>query len=143
MVVSKCVNCGANIPASASFCPNCGAPKAAQPAPQPIMTTPAPRPAFGGPSPLLGLLDTIFSKLLIFVMILLGLLLACIGAILIVFTTGGVRTAGIILNSLGFIFIGTFLLMGGLVNKEFDNYIRLGMVISGALMLTWTLSWAA
>lgn len=143
MVVSKCVNCGASIPASASFCPNCGAPKAVQPAPQPITTTPAPRPAFGGPSPLLGLLDTIFSKLLIFVMILLGLLLACIGAILIVFTTGGVRTAGTILNSLGFLFIGTFLLMGGLVNKEFDNYVRLGMVISGALMLTWTLSWAA
>jgi hypothetical protein len=143
MVVNKCVNCGASIPASASFCPNCGAPKATQPAPQPITTTPAPRQAYGGPSSLLSMFDTIFSKLLIFVMILLGLLLVCIGGILIIFTAGGVRTTGAILNSLGFIFIGTFLLMGGLVNKEFDNYVKLGMVISGALMLTWTLSWAA
>ncbi len=143
MVVNKCVRCGANIPASASFCPNCGAPKAVQPAPKPIVTTQAPQPGFGGPSSILGMLDAIFSKLVIFVMILLGLLLACIGGILIVLTSGGVRTTGAILNSLGFVFIGTFLLMGGLVNKEFDNNVRLGMVISGALMLTWILSWAA
>ena len=143
MVVNKCVKCGASIPASASFCPNCGARKADQPTPQPMVTTQTPQPVFGGPSSLLGMLDAIFSKLVIFVMILLGLLLACIGGILIVFTSGGVRTTGAILNSLGFIFIGTFLLMGGLVNKGFDNYVRLGMVISGALMLTWTLSWAA
>jgi predicted RNA-binding Zn-ribbon protein involved in translation (DUF1610 family) len=143
MAASKCVNCGANIPASAAFCPNCGAQKAAQPAPQPMATAPAPQPGFGGPSSVFGMLDTVFSKIIIFVMILLGLLLACIGGILVVFTSGGVRTAGAILNSLGFVFIGTFLLMGGLVNREFDNYVRLGMVISGALMLTWTLSWAA
>ena len=47
------------------------------------------------------------------------------------------------MNSLGFVFIGTFLLMGGLVNKDFDKYVRVGMIISGALSLTWTLSWAA
>jgi zinc-ribbon domain len=141
MAVSKCVNCGANIPASAAFCPNCGAQKVAQPVPQPMAT--APQPVYGGPSSVMGMLDTVFSKIIIFVMILLGLLLACIGGILILFTSGGVVKAGAILNSIGFLFIGTFLLMGGLVNKEFDNYVRLGMVISGALMLTWTLSWAA
>ena len=143
MAASKCVNCGVNIPASAAFCPNCGAQKAAQTAPQQMATAPAPQPGFGGPSSIIGMLDTVFSKIIIFVMILLGLLLACIGGILVAFTSGGVLKAGAILNSIGFVFIGTFLLMGGLVNREFDNYVRLGMVISGALMLTWTLSWAA
>jgi len=39
--------------------------------------------------------------------------------------------------------MGTFLLMGGLVNKGFDNYVRFGMIVGGAIMLTWPLSWAA
>jgi len=50
MAASKCVNCGANIPASASFCSNCGAQKADQPFTQPMATAPALEPGFRGPS---------------------------------------------------------------------------------------------
>ena len=143
MAVSKCDKCGAKIPAGAGFCPACGAPKAAEPAPQPAPATPAPQQVSGGPNQLMGMFDTLFSKIVIYVMILLGLLFACIGGILVLFVTGAGFQAGAVMNSLGFVFIGTFLLMGGLVNKDFDKYVRVGMIISGALSLTWTLSWAA
>lgn len=143
MAVSKCDKCGAKIPAGAGFCPACGAPKAAEPAPQPPPATPTPQQVSSGPNQLIGMFDTIFSKIPIFIMILLGLLFACIGGILVFFLSGTGAQAGAVMNSLGFVFIGTFLLMGGLVNKDFDKYVRVGMIISGALSLTWTLSWAA
>jgi len=50
MAASKCVNCGANIPDSASFCPNCGTQKASQPVTQPMATAPSLQPGFRGPS---------------------------------------------------------------------------------------------
>ncbi len=144
MAVSKCVKCGANIPGGAGFCPACGAPKAAEPVPQPAPVAPASQPVSGGPSSFLGIFNTLFSELITFVMILLGLLFACIGGIMLVFAGDlTVLRIGIILNSLGFVFMGTFLLMGGLVNKGFDNYVRFGMIVGGAIMLTWPLSWAA
>jgi hypothetical protein len=134
MAVVKCPKCGADIPEGADFCPACGAPKAVEAARQQ---------GTSGSSSLQGLFDTIFTEIIIYIMILLGLLFACIGGILVLFTAGTAGQIGGVLNSLGFVFIGTFLLMGGLVNNSFDKFVRVGMIISGALSLTWTLSWVA
>ena len=133
-----CVKCGADIPEGAEFCPACGAPKAEEQAPQPAPAAPAPK----GPSSILGILNTVFSDVIIFSMILLGLLLACIGGLLVTFSGSNstLYQIALILNVLGFVFMSIFLLMGGLVNKKFDNYVRFGMIVGGAIMLTWSLA---
>ena len=138
MAVSKCVKCGANIPKGAGFCPACGAPKAEEPAPQPAPAAPAPQLAPKGLSSILEILNTVFSDVIIFSMILLGLLLACIGGLIVTFS--GLSQIALTLNVLGFVFMSIFLLMGGLVNKKFDNYVRFGMIVGGAIMLTWSLA---
>ena len=146
MAVDKCVECGAEIPKGATFCPACGAPKAADkpaPPPQPAPAAPAPRPVQKAPSSIPDMMDSIFTETNIYVMMFLGILLAAIGGVILLFTFGTVAQIGGVLNSLGFVFISVFLLFGGLVNKSYDKYIRVGMIISGALSLTWTLSWVA
>lgn len=148
MAVDKCVKCGADIPKGATFCPACGAPKAAdKPAspPQPVAPAPAPapQPVQKAPSSIPDMMNSIFTETNIYVMMFLGILLAAIGGIILLFTFGTVAQIGGVLNSLGFVFISVFLLFGGLVNKSYDKYIRVGMIISGALSLTWTLSWVA
>ncbi len=147
IAVSKCVKCDADIPEGAAFCPACGAPKpaekpAAQPAqPQPSKA-PAPQAVPKGPSSILGILDTIFSDVIIFSMFLLGVLLAGIGGLLFTFSgfNATLNQAGTVINVLGFMFMSVFLLMGGLVNKKFDHYVRFGMIVGGAIMLTWSLA---
>ena len=138
MAISKCVKCGADIPEEAAFCPSCGAPKAAEPAPQ--LTT-APQPATKEPSSIPDMLNSLFSETIIYVMILLGILIASIGGLMFIFAGDlTVYRIGIILNILGFLFMGVFLLMGGIVNKNFDNYVRFGMTVGGAIMITWSLA---
>ena len=146
MAVDKCGNCGADIPKGATFCPGCGAPKVAEkPAPpsQPAQAAPTPKPVQKAPSSIPDMMDSIFTETNIYIMIFLGILFAAIGGIILIFTFGTVAQIGGVLNSLGFVFISVFLLFGGLVNKSYDKYIRVGMIISGALSLTWTLSWVA
>ena len=135
MVVTKC-KCGADIPEGAKFCPACGAPKAVEPAPQPAAAVPKPRPK--GPSSILGILETVFTDVVIFSMILLGVLIAAIGGLINTFGSFNLINIGLIINVLGFMFISVSLLMGGLVNKKFDNYVRFGMIVGGAIMLTWS-----
>lgn len=101
----------------------------------------ATQPMYRGASPLQNMFDTLFAEQIIFFMILLGILFAGIGGIMFYFagTNKTVFDIGYVLNVLGFVFIGVFLLMGGLANKLLDKNVRLGMIIGGALMLTFTL----
>lgn len=141
----KCSNCGANIPAGAAFCPNCGAPKPVeQPVQQPQPVAVMPQPMYRGVSSLKDILNTIFAENMVFLMVLLGVLLASIGGLMFLFSGDlTVYRIGIILNTLGFIFMGVFLLMGGLTNKNFEKYVSFGMIVGGAIMLTWSLAISA
>jgi hypothetical protein len=142
----KCVKCGANLPKGAGFCPACGAPKAEeQPAPQPDQqqkaSTPAPKPEPKVSKSIPELIDSIFSEANMFVMIFLGILIACIGGL--IFTFAGDITIiriGTVINVLGCLFIGTFLLIGGISIKGYEKFVKLGMILGGAIMITWSLS---
>lgn len=65
-----------------------------------------------------------------------GILLAWIGTIVFTFgeSEAATKAAGT-LNFLGFAFLGTFLICGGIANREFDKFVRLGMILGGVLML--------
>jgi len=146
MATMICYKCGARIPGGAAFCPSCGAPKAAeQPVSQPM--APAPQPMYRGTgmNSLKDIFDTIFAENVVFIMVLLGVLLACIGGIMFIFAVLDVTyiRISIILNTLGFVFMGVFLLMGGITNKNFDKYVSFGMIVGGAIMLTWALAISA
>lgn len=147
MAAIKCVKCGANIPNGARFCPACGAPKAEeQPAPQPEQpqqsaSKPAPKPEPKVSKSIPELIDSIFSETNMFVMIFLGILIACIGGL--IFTFGGSITTiriGTIINVLGCLIIGLFLLIGGISIKSYEKFVKLGMILGGAIMITWSLS---
>jgi len=89
-----------------------------------------------------GIFEKLFSKTLIVVGILVGILLIWIGSIV---TTFGTMTSGssldaykasIVLSSLGIAAMGVFLVGGGVANKNIDKYVRLAMIIGGVLLLT-------
>lgn len=150
MAATKCNNCGAQIPKGAAFCPGCGAPKAVEkPAPQPAQTQPmaaAPAPQTGpkGPDPILALINTLSTQVVMFMMIFLGIIIACIGGLIFLFASDiTMYRVGIILNVLGCLFIGMFLLLGGIGNKDYDKFVRLGMILGGALTIVFSMSIAA
>lgn len=134
-MVVKCVKCGANIPDGAAFCPMCGSPKpSVQSEPQMIYQ---PKPS--GASSLQGAVNTVFSKLLVTIGIGIALLLAWIGKILTTFTSGALNDAGTVLTFTGLSGAGFILLTGGFLNRNFDKYIRLGMILTGGLMIVFSL----
>jgi len=145
MAANVCLKCGARIPSGAAFCPNCGAPKAVeQPVQQPQPVAVMPQQMYRPTYSLKDIFSTIFSESIVFVMILLGVLLAAIGGLIFLFAgdVNGLRI-GTILNTTGFVLMGLFLLMGGLTNKNFEKYVSFGMIVGGAIMITWSLSIAA
>lgn len=144
MVNDKCIKCGTKIPKEARFCPSCGAekvvatPPPAQPQPvqQPVQPQQMPPQQMRAPArPIHEAFGPLFSKNLIIIGVLLGILLAWIGEIIARFTTFTTSTVGFILNSLGFVFMGLFLTGGGILNKNFDNFVRIGLIIAGAIVL--------
>jgi hypothetical protein len=140
MAALKCANCGANIPDKAAFCPGCGAPKVEN-QPEQKQPTQTPQPVQQQPSKSIPeLVESIFTETNMFIMIPLGVLLACIGGLINFYGGFNYSTAGIIVNVLGVLFIGMFLLMGGITIKNYDKFVRLGMILGGAIMLTWTIS---
>ena len=151
MVDINCSKCGAKIPEGAKFCLSCGSKievkKKPEPTPQPQapqQAAPAPMATPRGSSSINDIIGSIFNESLIYIMILLGLLFVSIGGLMFVYGGWGtVPTIGLVLNSLGFFFMGTFLLMGGLINKNFPEYVRFGMILGGAIMLTWSLAISA
>lgn len=137
MTVSKCVKCGSTLPTGAAFCPSCGAPKAEEQQ----KTQPIYHPVSAGVV-IKGLFDIIFSKTVIIIGIALGMLLAWISLLIMVFTSGSSNIA-IVLNSIGFIFIGFLLAGGGIFNNNIDKYVRLAMVLIGGYIILMSLSLAA
>ena len=131
MAVSKCGKCGADIPQGASFCPSCGAPKAAeQQKYQPIY-----HPTEMG---ITGLFDMIFSRTTIIIGIAIGMLLAWISLLIVIFASGSSNIA-FVLNSIGFVGIGLLLVGGGIFNNNIDKYVRLAMVLIGGYIILMTL----
>jgi hypothetical protein len=133
MTISKCNRCGVNIPQGAAFCPSCGAPKAEeqqknQPDYQPSSST------IG----ITTLFDIIFSKTTIIIGIAIGILLACISLLIMVFASGSYNIA-IVLNSIGFIGIGLLLVGGGIFNNNIDKHVRLAMVLIGGYIILMSL----
>ena len=127
MAAIKCVRCGANIPATAAFCPGCGAPKA-EIQPQ-IMVQQVP---MSGGSDMQGMIDKLFSKILITIALFIGILLTWI------FRIVGQFFAHPVITILGFTFmvgVGGILLCGGFLNKNLDNYSRVGLIIAGGFIL--------
>ena len=146
MATIKCKNCGAQIPVKAEFCPGCGAPKAeAKPAQQPVQAQPmiAPATQSGSPKPnqLLAIIDMLSTEMIMYLMIFIGLLIACIGGLIFTYANNiNMSRGGLIVNVLGCLIIGSFLLIGGMQNKNYDKFVRLGMILGGAIMVTWTIS---
>ena len=137
MTVYKCVKCGAILPQGAAFCPSCGSPKAEeqqkyQPMYQQSST------GIG----LLGLFDIIFSKTTIIIGIAIGILLAWISLLIVVFASGSSNVA-IVLNSIGFIAIGLLLIGGGIFNNNIDKHVRLAMVLICGYIILMSLSLTA
>ena len=80
MAAIKCDKCGADIPEGATFCPNCGAPKPEKRTqPKAPVQTPTAQPQASKSIP--EVIDSIFSETNMYVMIFLGVLIACIGGI--------------------------------------------------------------
>ena len=131
MSVSKCLNCGAEIPREAEFCPSYGAPKGGtQAAAQPLQPMqPAPM-SMQKVSPLAGIFDMFFSKTGIILGVAIGILLAWIGVLILVFSTENSDIATL-LDSMGFAAISLMLIGGGVWNKKIDKFARLGMVLIG------------
>jgi len=136
-MANKCSKCGADLSADAVFCPLCGTSKTAKPAQQPVQAQPAPvvppPKTGGGLSGLQGFVDFIFSRLVITLAVLIGALLAWIGALLVTFSN--YNTAGSFIGMTGLAGIGLILLCGGFLNNKFDKYIRLGMIVIGGYIL--------
>ena len=136
MTVSKCTKCGANIPSGAAFCPSCGAPKAeeqqkTQPVYQPSSTI-----------GITGIFDLIFSKTIIIIGIAIGILLAWISLLIVIFASDSSNVAAV-LNSIGFIAIGLLLMGGGIFNNNIDKNVRLAMVLIGGYIILMSLGLTA
>ena len=137
MAASKCGNCGADIPENATFCPGCGASKGAAPqAAQPMRMGPS---SMGNSSPLESLFNMVFSKTAIILGAAIGVLLAWIGGLILIFAPLSGNIA-FLLSSMGFAAIGLLLVGGGIWNKKIDKFARLGMIIIGAYSIVQTVS---
>ena len=137
MAVSKCSNCGAQIPDEVAFCPGCGAPKGAAPqATQPMRAIPS---TTGNSSPLEGLFNMVFSKTAIIIGAGVGVLLAWIGVLIVTFAPRSGDIA-ILISSIGFATMGALLVCGGIWNKAIDKFARLGMIGIGTYVLVQSMS---
>lgn len=75
----------------------------------------------------------IFSEAAIMIGILLGLLIIWISSF-VASVGGGYRAVGI-LQIIGALPVGVFLLCGGLFNKNIDRFVRIAMVMSSAILI--------
>ena len=140
----KCNKCGADIPDTAAFCPGCGATKpTTQPQPQPpkpqastpqYSSQPAPRQMSSSGGGLGGLVNTVFSKMLITLGFGIGILLAWIGSLITLFAFEHANI-GTFLTSFGFLGAGFILFGGAFLNNKINRYVRLGMIIVGGWMI--------
>jgi len=140
MVAVKCAKCGANIPDKAAFCPACGAKKEEQES-HTKATAPATKTEPKVSRSIQELMESLFTEKNMFIMIPLGILIACIGGLLYIFSGSlNVIRAGLVANVFGCLLIGFSLLMGGITFNNYEKFVRLGMIVGGIIMITWTLS---
>ena len=119
-----CSKCGAKNSNGAKFCSDCGGPVQVKEMQQPM-------------EQIDGIFEKLFSKTLIVVSILVGILLIWIGSIVTILGASlDAYKASIVLSSLGIAAMGVFLVGGGIANKNIDKYVRLAMIIGGVLLLT-------
>ncbi len=65
-----------------------------------------------------------------------GILAVFVGAVACNVAEGsGVLKAGLVIYNLGGLALGGSLLLGSLVNDELDRYLRVGMLVAGALVV--------
>jgi len=138
----NCNKCGAEIPDSAGFCPACGAPKTstktAAPTPQPTQTQPMPvsKPvARSGGSGFSGMIDTFFSVKMMVIGFFIAVLIAWIARLANQFIIGMAANVMNVLNITFLAGIGAIFLLGGVLNPKIDKYVRVGLIIAGALIL--------
>lgn len=139
MAEIKCVKCGANIPDKAAFCPSCGAP-VEEKKPEPQVPAPVQKPKLQVSKSIPEMINSIFTETNMFIMVPLGILIAGIGGLIYLFGGYNIYRIGLIVNVIGCLFIGMFLLMGGITIKNYEKFVRLGMIVGGIIMITWTLS---
>jgi len=126
----KCSKCGAEIPDEAGFCPGCGAPKEQkQPVAQPM--PPAPKKSSG--SGVKGLIYTVTSPMMLTIGLFIGILVAWIIRLVGQFF---VHAAINVVNLTFMTGIGGLLLFTGLLNDKYSKYIRVGLIVAGAVILS-------
>lgn len=82
-------------------------------------------------------LATIFSDFLVAAGALLGILLIFIGQIILVYArTTDVIQMSYVLRYLGGMFSGGALIGGGIINKNFDKFVRLGLLLAAGLIIS-------
>lgn len=122
----ECPECGAEVSGDAQFCPECGA--SLTPTKQAARAQTYSRPS---------VIKTMFSKSLSLGGTIFGIVLAWLGRLINVFADPGstAMDAARVLDSLGFMMIGVFLVGGGISNSDMNEFVRLGMVLGGILSL--------
>jgi len=152
MAAVKCSKCGGIIPDGALFCPACGAPvpKAVeQPAPAPVQTAPPQQPTTQSAyapkksrtAGAQNLIDSLTSKTVIMLGLFIGVLIAWIAKVIGQFLDYG-TTELKIMNTINFTLmagVGLLLLCGGFFNKILNKYVRVGLIVAGALLLAYHL----
>ena len=128
MAASKCGNCGADIPDNATFCPGCGAPKAAG------QQTPVaqPAPMKSGGAGFQGIIDTFLSRTMILIGLFVGVLIAWILRIIGQFYAHVAITIAYITFMTG---VGGLLICGGFLNKNINVYIRAALIAVGGIII--------
>jgi len=145
-MVDKCVKCGADLSKDAAFCPLCGEPKAAKPVqpepvaqPEPVQpqpVAPPPKPVKTGPGGIEGFIDFALSLKMILIGLFIAVLIAWITRLVGLFVFGTAGTAMTIVNFTFMAGAGGLLLVGGLLNKKLNVYVRAALIVTGGVILS-------
>jgi hypothetical protein len=137
MVVKKCTNCEAKIPAGAGFCPACGAQIVDEQKKPKSETNPGiSKPIKSGQGGLQDLINLITSFKMMVLFLVIAVLVAWITKIINQYQTySSAFTAVNIVNFTFMAGIGLILFLGGLFNSKINTYLRTGLLITGGLFL--------
>ena len=143
MVSVKCNKCGAQIPEGAAFCPGCGAPKTDQnqTPPPPAQQTPPPPPPpvqpvkVKGSSGYDGFIDSMFSRMVIVIIVGVFIMIAWIARLVNMFVGGSIGQAMTIMNFTFMTGAGLMAAGGGFLNQKYNIYIRVGLIAAGSILI--------
>lgn len=122
---TECPECGSEVGEDAQYCPECGASLTATIKPGRVYTRPS-------------VIKSLFSKSIALGGTIAGIILVWISRLINIFADPGstAMDGANVLNSLGFMSMGVFLVGGGISNSDLNDYVRLGMVLGGILLVT-------